>query len=101
MVWPNNLLPVAPPGKEKFDKWAETMPMAMRNPLFDWTHLELKRYFGINDILSPDTADSIYERATEMLRSNDFSARKLMTKMNVKLVCTTDDPIDSLEEHKN
>jgi glucuronate isomerase len=86
--------------KEKFDKWAETMPMAMRNPLFDWTHLELKRYFGINDILSPDTADSIYERATEMLRSNDFSARKLMTKMNVKLVCTTDDPIDSLEEHK-
>lgn len=88
------------PWKEKFDKWAETMPMALRNPLYDWTHLELRRYFGIDDLLSPATADAIYEKATAQLRTDDFSARNLMRKMKVNLVCTTDDPVDSLEEHR-
>ncbi|NLX25903.1 MAG: glucuronate isomerase [Lentisphaerae bacterium] len=86
--------------REKFQKWAETMPAALRNPLYHWTHLELQRYFGIDQLLSPDTADEIYEACTAQLRTPEFSARNMMRKMNVKLVCTTDDPIDSLEHHQ-
>ncbi len=85
---------------DKFKKWAETVPQTIRNPLYHWTHLELQRYFGIDTLLSPATADTIYEACTEKLRTPEFSARNLMRKMNVKLVCTTDDPIDSLEWHK-
>ncbi len=85
---------------EKFEKWAETVPATLRNPLFHWTHLELKNYFGIEDILSPKTAKKIYEKATKMLQTDDFSVRNLMKKANVELVCTTDDPIDNLEFHK-
>ena len=86
--------------REKFQKWAETVPQTIRNPLYHWTHLELQRYFGIDTLLSPETADEIFDECTAKLRTPEFSARNLMRKMNVKLVCTTDDPIDSLEYHK-
>jgi glucuronate isomerase len=86
--------------REKFQTWAETVPQTVRNPLYHWTHLELQRYFGINTLLSPATAEGIYEACTAQLRTPEFSARNLMRKMNVKLVCTTDDPVDSLEHHK-
>jgi glucuronate isomerase len=86
--------------REKFQKWAETVPQTIRNPLYHWTHLELQRYFGIDTLLSPATADKIFDACTAKLRTPEFSARNLMLKMNVKLVCTTDDPIDSLEYHK-
>ena len=86
---------------EKFEKWAQTVPYCLRNPLYHWTHLELKRIFGIKDkLLSPDTARAIYDKCSEMLQMPDFSARNIMRKMNVKLVCTTEDPLDDLEHHK-
>lgn len=85
---------------EKFKKWAETVPYTLRNPLYHWTHLELQRYFDINDILNPDTAKKIYETCTAKLQTQEFSVRNLLRKMNVKLVCTTDDPVDSLEYHQ-
>ncbi len=84
--------------REKFQKFAETMPYLLRNPMYHWCHLELARYFDINDILlGPDTAEEIWQRANEKLKN--LSARKLMTDSKVELVCTTDDPIDSLEYH--
>jgi len=86
---------------EKFEKWAETVPRCIGNPLYHWTHLELRRPFGIEKkLLCPSTARGIYDRASEMLRSPEFSVRNIMLKMNVKLVCTTEDPLDSLEYHK-
>jgi len=85
--------------REKFDKWAETVPATIGNPLYHWTHLELARYFGIYDLLSPATSGKIYEKASEMLRSKDFSIRSLIRKMNVEIICTTDDPSDTLEYH--
>jgi len=84
---------------EKFEKWAETVPYTLRNPLYHWTHLELQRYFGIKNILNADTAKRIYDECNEKLRSPEFSVKNLLLKMNVKLVCTTDDPVDSLEYH--
>jgi glucuronate isomerase len=86
--------------REKFDKWAETVPFTLRNPLYHWTHLELQRYFGITDLLSPKTADAIYEKTSSLLRQNDFGPIGLMKKMHVEIVCTTDDPVDSLEYHR-
>jgi glucuronate isomerase len=86
--------------REKFDKWAETVPYTLRNPLYHWTHLELQRYFGITDLLSPKTADAIYEKTSSLLRQHDFSPIGLMKKMKVEIVCTTDDPVDSLEYHR-
>lgn len=86
--------------REKFEKWAETVPYTMRNPLYHWTHLELARVFGIYDILKPETADYIYNRCNELLASDDFRAQSLMKKFNVETVCTTDDPTDTLEWHK-
>jgi len=85
---------------EKFQKWAQTVPYTIRNPLYHWTHLELQRYFGISELLSPDTAKGIYDKCSQMLSLPEFSVRGLMRKMNVKIICTTDDPIDSLEHHK-
>lgn len=85
---------------EKFEKWAETVPMTLRNPLYHWTHLELRRYFGIEDILNPSTAKQVYEKASSMLSTKDYSVRELMTRMKVEVVCTTDDPVDDLEYHK-
>lgn len=84
---------------QKFEKWAETVPYTMRNPLYHWTHLELKSAFGIDKILKPETAREIYEECTAKLRTPEFSARGLMKHYNVEVVCTTDDPIDSLEYH--
>lgn len=86
--------------KEKFEKWAETVPSSVGNPLYHWTHLELARYFGIHELLSPSTSGKIYEKASEMIRSKDFSIRSLIRKMNVEVICTTDDPADTLEYHK-
>ncbi|GAB3510530.1 glucuronate isomerase [Emticicia fontis] len=85
---------------EKFEKWAETVPYTMRNPLYHWTHLELQRYFDITDSLSPATAQKIYDISSEKINSPEFSVRNLLRKMNVKVVCTTDDPLDSLEYHQ-
>jgi glucuronate isomerase len=86
---------------EKFEKWAETVPYTLCNPLYHWTHLELKRYFGIDDKpLNTNTAKKIYERCSEMLRTPEFSCRNLIQKANVKLLCTTEDPLDSLEHHQ-
>lgn len=86
---------------EKFEKWAATVPHTLRNPLYHWTHLELKRYFGVEGkLLGPDTAKEIYDTCSEMLNTPEFSARNLMRMMKVKAVCTTDDPVDSLEHHK-
>ncbi len=85
---------------EKFEKWAATVPYTMRNPLDHWTHLELKRYFGIHEILDPSSAMSIYENASAQIQTDSFSIKNLIRKMNVKVICTTDDPIDSLEYHK-
>ncbi|MCJ8167018.1 glucuronate isomerase [Pontibacter sp. E15-1] len=84
----------------KFEKWAETVPYTMRNPLYHWTHLELKRYFGVEKILKPETAREIYNTCTELLQTDAYSVRGLLRKMNVTVVCTTDDPIDSLEHHR-
>jgi glucuronate isomerase len=86
---------------EKFERWAQTVPCCLRNPLYHWMHLELKNPFGIKDkLLGPDTAKEIYETCSEMLRTSQFSVRNIMRKMNVKLVCTTEGPLDSLEHHK-
>ena len=85
---------------EKFEKWAETVPYTMRNPLYHWTHLELARAFDIYDILSPKTAQNIYEDCTAKLQTDEYRGQELMKKFNVKVVCTTDDPADSLEYHK-
>lgn len=84
---------------EKFEKWAETVPYTMRNPLYHWTHLELKTCFGVNKILKPETAREIYDECTAKLRTPEYSARGLMRKYHVETVCTTDDPVDTLEYH--
>ena len=85
---------------EKFKKWAGTVPSLAGNPLYHWTHLELARYFDIYDLLSTSTATEIYEKASFLLQTNEFSARSLIRKMKVELICTTDDPADNLEHHK-
>lgn len=85
---------------DKFVKFAETMEVLLKNPLFDWSHLELARYFGVEERLSRATAESIWERCNARLREPDFSARGFMVRSNVKAVCTTDDPVDTLEHHK-
>ena len=85
---------------DKFVKFAETMEVLLKNPLFDWRHLELARYFGVEERLSRATAESIWERCNARLREPGFSARGFMVRSNVKAVCTTDDPVDTLEHHK-
>lgn len=86
---------------EKFQKWAETMPYCFRNPLYHWTHLELKTAFGIEKHLNPETAREIFDECNRQLRERpDMTARGLMRRYNVEVVCTTDDPVDSLENHK-
>lgn len=84
---------------EKFEKWAETVPYTMRNPLYHWTHLELKTAFGVEKLLNPSTAREIYDHCSAMLQTPECSARGLMLHYNVETVCTTDDPVDSLEHH--
>ena len=85
--------------REKYNRWAETVPYTMRNPLYAWTHLELSRVFGVNKILNPATAAEIWEECTALLQQPGYSARGLMKKFNVEVICTTDDPADSLEHH--
>jgi len=86
--------------EEKFQKWAETIPYTMRNPLYHWTHLELQRYFGITDLLTEKNAKKIYNQCNSLLATQAYSTRNLLKKMNVKVVCTTDDPADDLKHHK-
>ncbi len=86
--------------KDKFLKWGETAPQTLRNPLYHWSHLELQRYFGIKELLSPKTASDIYDGTNEMLRTSGFSCQGLLNKMHVKLLCTTDDPADNLAHHQ-
>ncbi len=86
---------------EKFEKWAETVPYTLRNPLYHWTHLELKTAFGIDKVLNKDTAREIYEECNDkLLNDPTYTARGMMRRYNVETVCTTDDPVDSLEWHK-
>lgn len=85
---------------EKFRAWAATVPYTLRNPLYHWTHLELQRYFDVHDILNADTAKKVYEETSAKLQTKEFSVRGLLEKMNVKLICTTDDPVDNLEYHQ-
>lgn len=87
--------------EDKFRKWAETVPYTMRNPLYHWTHLELKNYFGVETLLNKKTADEIYETCSSLLQQPAFHVLGLLAKMNVEVVCTTDDPADTLEYHKS
>lgn len=86
--------------QEKFEKWAQTVPYTLRNPLYHWTQLELARYFDIDKLLSPDTSEAIYKQASEKLNTQDYSTQGILKKMNVEVVCTTEDPTDSLEYHQ-
>ncbi len=86
--------------REKFQQWAATVPYTLRNPLYHWTHLELQRYFEVHDTLNADNATKIYDECSAKLQSKEYSVRNLLQKMNVKLICTTDDPVDSLEHHQ-
>lgn len=87
-------------GWEKFEQYAFGMPKLLRNPPYHWSHLELARYFGVTDrLLSPATARDIYNECNALLAQEDFSCRGFMRKSKVEVVCTTDDPVDSLEHH--
>ena len=85
---------------EKFQKWAETLPMLIGNPLYHWSHLELQRYFGITEPLTGENAMEIYEKCNKILAQPDMSVRGIIRKSNVKLLCTTDDPVDDLKAHE-
>jgi glucuronate isomerase len=88
------------PDDEKFKQWAYTVPYTVRNPLYHWTHLELQRYFDVQELLSPDTGARIYQACTEKLNTPDYHTVSLLKKMKVEVICTTDDPADLLEHHK-
>jgi glucuronate isomerase len=85
---------------EKFQKWAETVPVTVGNPLYHWAHLELARYFNIYELLSPASSKKIYEKASAMLQTKEFSIRSLIKRMKAEVICTTDDPTDDLNHHK-
>ncbi|WP_439482693.1 glucuronate isomerase [Cyclobacterium plantarum] len=87
--------------QEKFETWAKSVPHTMRNPLYHWTHLELLRYFGIDYLLDKSTSSQVYEETTGLLQEKDYNTRGLLSKMDVEVVCTTDDPIDTLEYHQS
>ncbi|RDV15323.1 glucuronate isomerase [Pontibacter diazotrophicus] len=84
----------------KFEKWAQTVPYTVRNPLYHWTHMELKRPFGVEKILKHETAREIYNTCTDMLQSDEYSVRSILHQMKVEVICTTDDPTDTLEHHQ-
>jgi glucuronate isomerase len=86
--------------EEKFDRWAGTVPYTLRNPLYHWTHLELKRYFDVDGILTPETSRDIYKTCSSLLQKGSHSTVNLLRKMKVEVICTTDDPADTLEHHK-
>ncbi|NOR75316.1 MAG: glucuronate isomerase [Draconibacterium sp.] len=85
---------------EKFEKWAETVPFTLRNPLYHWTHMELKKFFGIDKILNSETAKEIWDECNAKLQTPEYSVRNIIRMANVHTICTTDDPIDTLEYHK-
>lgn len=85
---------------EKFQKWAETVPNTLKNPLYHWSHLELKRFFGIDKLLNPDTAREIWDECNAKLNTPDYSVKNIIRKAHVHTICTTDDPVDNLEHHK-
>lgn len=85
---------------EKFGQWAATVPYTLRNPLYHWTHLELQRYFDVHELLNADSAKRIYDACSAKLQTPEYAVRGLLEKMNVAIVCTTDDPLDSLEHHQ-
>ena len=85
---------------EKFEKWAETVPYTMRNPLYHWTHLELARIFGVKELLNPQSARAIYDECSAKLQTEEFRGQALMKRFDVRVVCTTDDPADTLEYHQ-
>mgnify|MGYP001555725412 FL=1 len=87
--------------REKFLAWAKTVPHTLRNPLYHWTHLELKRYFGVSDLLSEATAEKIWKTANEKLAAPALTTQGILKKFKVNVVCTTDDPVDSLEDHRD
>lgn len=86
--------------REKFQKWAETLEKLIGNPLYHWSHLELKRYFGYEGYLNGETAEEVWNLCNEKLAQDDMTVRNIIKKSNVKLICTTDDPIDTLEYHE-
>lgn len=86
--------------REKFQKWAETLPKAIGNPLYHWAHLELRKYFGYEGVLNGETAEEVWNLCNEKLQSGEFKVRDIINMSDVKLICTTDDPVDSLEYHK-
>src|ERR1039457_4716379 len=85
---------------EKFQAWAATVPHTLRNPLYHWTHLELKRYFGIDELLDESTAARIWKKAGEQLATPGLTSQGILKKFQVRAVCTTDDPVDDLRYHK-
>lgn len=85
---------------EKFQKWAETVPFTIRNPLYHWTHMELKNPFGVHEVLNGASAKAIFDKCNEKLQQDAFSVRNLLTHFNVKVICTTDDPVDDLVYHQ-
>jgi glucuronate isomerase len=88
------------PARDKFLAWCRTVPQTIRNPLYHWSHIELKRYFGIDDLISEATADSIWERANARLADDDRDVHGILNDFNVEVVCTTDDPADDLQHHR-
>nr|WP_122012084.1 glucuronate isomerase [Maliibacterium massiliense] len=88
------------PGRVKFQRWAEALPRAIGNPLYHWTHLELQRYFHYNGILGPDTAEEVWQHCNRMLQREQLRVRGIIAQSNVRVLCTTDDPADSLRYHK-
>ena len=87
--------------REKFQKWAETLALAIGNPLYHWSHLELQRYFGYTGYLNGDTAEEVWQLCNAKLQEDDLSVRNIIRRSGVKLICTTDDPADSLQWHKS
>ena len=86
--------------EEKFNHWAKTLPFTLRNPLHHWSQLELARYFNEFELLTPANAQRIYQDTKSQIQSENFSVKNLLTQMNVKVLCTTEDPIDTLEHHQ-
>lgn len=97
---PENLITGEAGSREKFNAWAATAPHTLRNPLYHWTQLELKRFFGIDSPLGPDTADMIWRQANDQLKDKSFSTRALLRRSGVRLLCSTDDPCDTLQHHQ-
>jgi glucuronate isomerase len=85
---------------EKFQKWSGTVPYTMRNPLYHWSHMEMRRYFGVDELLTAENAAAVYYQTSEMLQHPDFRAQRLLERMNVEVVCSTDDPADNLGQHE-